>query len=404
YYDYIRTYDTIKKDELFPELAALENALKEKLFRNDDERRLDSITKDLSIIRNILNVTAAPDEFRFYSDNKIKFDPEKINKFIEDSSLSRGLEIQPIRDLSQITDQLSGMEKFYELSYKRDDSFVRNLKKGGGNAVVLVTGGFHGGNLAGIFKERGINYISILPNFRLDDAPCPYFKRLAGEEPAIFKSVSSKRSAIALYTYFCEAAKDIYGEDVEILTDSWIEIIAELLSGEKADAGAGFSLLASDSIPEISGAGYVEEVPGALINGKKVYAIWQVQTGDSSTDDGDDEGYDMKPSWVGSKVVRVLVFLMISISALISSFARVTPVSAASIDSSSVPAVTNMSSAGQLYKVVDKMWEDPDIAGILSQYEATDKPHKVQAMADLSLDYFSKIPPSSRNLYIPPLS
>ena len=98
-------------------------------------------------------------------------------------------------------------------------------------------------------------------------------------------------------------------------------------------------------------------------------------------------------SWIGSRVVRVLVFALLSLSFLVSSIANVRPVNAAALDSSSVPTITNMASAGQLYKVVDKMWEDPDIAGILSQYEATDKPHKVQAMADLSLDYFSKIPP-----------
>ena len=174
YGDYMATYDRIKNEELFEEISALEDSIKGKLFSDVAQRDLDRITKELSIIKGIFNITITPAEFKLYTDNREDFNIEKIARIINDVAIRYGLNIKEVPGMADVGTRLSYMERFYNLSYKRDESFVRNIK--GEETVILVTGGFHSKNLARLFRDKKMSYVSVIPNFRLDK-PCPLFQQ-----------------------------------------------------------------------------------------------------------------------------------------------------------------------------------------------------------------------------------
>lgn len=276
YYAYVATYDKIKKEDLFKELLALESSIKEKLFSDPAQRDLDRITKDIAVIKGIFNITITPDDFRAYKERRADFDIGYIEALISGMARRYSITVTKMPDAHKLESHLRDMERFYELSYKRDEAFVRNMRYplDANRVAIVVTGGFHTENLARLFRDNGISYVSIMPNFRLDDNPCPYFKRLAGERPALFDSVRPSPSAIALYTYFCDKAREIYGSDVAGMTDSWIRTTSRLLSTGDAVAEGGLRFVVSRTAPAAENGQTVREVPGVSMNGGKVYAVW----------------------------------------------------------------------------------------------------------------------------------
>ena len=170
-------------------------------------------------MKNILNITLTQDELKFYKEHKSEFDIDNFIRFIKEQAPRYGLELPINGDLNRLNSHIKNMEKFYTLSYKRDEEFVRNLKglspQGAvPNAAILITGGFHTENLTSLLKKRNISYISIMPNFGLDDKECPYFKLLAGNNSNLLKFISKNISTIAIYTYFAgDYSKKAHGID-----------------------------------------------------------------------------------------------------------------------------------------------------------------------------------------------
>ena len=65
YMGYINIYSTLKKEEAFKEIEALEDRIKEKLYQNSEQRELNGLSKHLAIIKNLLNITLAEEDFRY---------------------------------------------------------------------------------------------------------------------------------------------------------------------------------------------------------------------------------------------------------------------------------------------------------------------------------------------------
>jgi len=413
YYGYINTYDKIKKEDLFKELFRLEAAVKEKLFSNAAQRGLDRVTKDLTIIKGIFNITITPDEFKVYKERRSDFDIRKIALLLSDTASKYSLSIPAMPDAARLDSRLKEMERFYELSYKRDEAFVRNIKvdassfivnrsssivkqktindrrltMDGRGVVIVITGGFHTDNLTKLFKSNGINYVSIMPNFRLDNTPCPYFKRLAGEEPALFKRMTSGRSAIALYTYFCKKAKEIYGDGVEGMTETWIHLSSALLSGKEIVTDGNLSFTVSDTVPE--GA---EEVPGAIVNGRKVYALWNAASGISGP--GKTE-VSPERSWAsfGHRFTRAIILAVSLLYMSVSSHG-------AAYAADSAVSLTNMAASGKMGEFSDKMWGSDPIVSLLQKLRITVEAKDLTKRFSRGREYFEKLPNETKEHYM----
>ena len=199
YVTYIDAYASIDKTKIPAELDSLDRDIKETLFTSEIERRLNALSKNLAILRNMFNVTLIPDDYKYYIKNRESFSVSEYVSFIAKNAPLYKIQAKPDKNISNLNSYREKMQRFYECSKKRDEVFLRNLRWGqvSGQAGVipgrdlspserttaLVTGGFHAENLHELFKKNNISYISIMPNFKNEGGyECPYFKILSGKK------------------------------------------------------------------------------------------------------------------------------------------------------------------------------------------------------------------------------
>jgi len=187
YIDYIALYDSIDKTKVPDEIDSLEASIKNAMIENDSQGTLAALSKNLALMKNIFNVTLSSDDYRYYKAHENDFAIRNFTSFIEkeasiafDSSLQSREAAEAI-SASDLDRYREGVSEFYEYSFKRDESFLKNIKITG-KIAILITGGFHTDNLCEMFHKAGVSYISIIPNFKNPKGyQCPYFNILSGE-------------------------------------------------------------------------------------------------------------------------------------------------------------------------------------------------------------------------------
>ncbi|MFA5084934.1 MAG: hypothetical protein WC482_01050, partial [Candidatus Omnitrophota bacterium] len=192
YYVYLVTYQAIDKSRIMNEVQSLEDKFKSRLFTNDKDRELDTLSKNFALMKNVFNVSLTLDDYRYYKANERSFEMRNYKKFIERESPLYNIQAKLDDNIMKLDDYREYISKFYEYSFKRDTAFMKNvkfladsrqLKAESKKAAILVTGGFHTENLAELFKKQGISYVSIIPNFKNSDGyECPYFNILSGAD------------------------------------------------------------------------------------------------------------------------------------------------------------------------------------------------------------------------------
>lgn len=192
YIVYISMYQAIDKHKVMEEMETLEEKLKESMYQNDTQKTLVTLSKNLSLLKNIFSITLTKDDYKYYLDNEESFNVARYVAFINKQAPIYKISAKLDKNISELDTHRNNITKFYEYSLKRDDVFLKNIKFGQKNSAVIVTGGFHTENLLKLFKDNNISYISIMPNFRNDDGyESPYFSLLAGELTGIEKRLYS---------------------------------------------------------------------------------------------------------------------------------------------------------------------------------------------------------------------
>ena len=83
-------------------------------------------------------------------------------------------------------DYIKNAEKFYELTYERDQAFVENLLKKmndeKADKAALVAGGYHTPNLKALFKANNLSYIVVTPQVYQETNHKRYEKLLLGQK------------------------------------------------------------------------------------------------------------------------------------------------------------------------------------------------------------------------------
>jgi len=181
YMTYVATYDVIDQVEIEKELGVLENRIRESLYSSDKQRKLNSLSKNLALMRNIFNVSIIRSDYDYYTNNTDSFLMKNYVSFIDREAplyrISAKLD-ENIADLDRYREETS---KFYKYCFDRDEAFLKNIKFSN-NVAILIAGGFHTENLSNLFKKSGISYVSIMPNVaNITDYENPYFNILKGE-------------------------------------------------------------------------------------------------------------------------------------------------------------------------------------------------------------------------------
>jgi|GEM_PF-1546036 len=214
YSEYVKRYEALDRSAIFKEVKAIEEALSNKAAKTEDQKTLYSLDKDLAIIKGMLGIQLTKDEFDYYRTDKDEFAIKRFVDFINTKAPLYGLNFKLNNGIEKIDSYRENMEKFYVYSLKRDDAFIKNIEKKlkdeDKDITILVTGGFHTGNLAKLFKDKGYTYIEVMPKFGMTDIVCPYMKLLSGQKTDIASvlessvSLGSNKSTIAIQSLFSQ--------------------------------------------------------------------------------------------------------------------------------------------------------------------------------------------------------
>ncbi|MFA6600971.1 MAG: hypothetical protein WCU74_08180, partial [Candidatus Omnitrophota bacterium] len=208
----------LKGTKFFEDFTAYAKGVKESLFRNDDERRLDEAAASLGLLKQM---------------NDLELDHDGWTRFL---SWAAG-EGAPLPGIGPEDFQLH--KAFYENTEKRDQAFIRNLtalmqgKKE--KTALVVAGGFHTEGLTARLKEKNISYLLVMPKIGNVPDKTPYRDQMRGN--VSWKSYFEvENGRVSLYKAFVRAMRDKLITDGSTLKQWRDQILRDLAaSGSSAD-------------------------------------------------------------------------------------------------------------------------------------------------------------------------
>gem|GEM_PF-2785642 len=234
YVIYNGVYSKIENEELFSEIKKFEEAVKEKIFSNDDQRTLDRLYRHINILVGLVNIKLLNDDFDYYKANKDGFSYEAFALFINKMASRYGLNYEVDAPSQAVTESMPKMEDFYSVAIKRDKALVDNtieaMNKTGSPISVLVTGGFHSEGMTKLLETQGVSYIVVCPNIT-KDVETPYIKILTNQRTSLEEILADTGATSP------PDAKSVKGNLLApyLLTAARINNIAEIVGRTEAD-------------------------------------------------------------------------------------------------------------------------------------------------------------------------
>lgn len=222
YIVYISMYEAIDKSRIMAELEILEDGIRASLCVDDDQRELAALSKNLALLRNFFNISLTRSDYAYYKRDADAFAMKRFTDFISRTAPLYKIDARPDKDIADIDTYRRQMAQFYEYSFMRDEVFIKNIRYAtsevdtepatkkprrlnarANSATIVITGGFHTENLRDLFREKGISYISILPNFRNGEGyESRYYALLQGKEDPVEKQIIAiMPNALAIASY-----------------------------------------------------------------------------------------------------------------------------------------------------------------------------------------------------------
>ncbi|MBF0254374.1 MAG: histidine phosphatase family protein, partial [Candidatus Omnitrophica bacterium] len=201
YMEYVKAVGGIRPEEVLKELSVLENDLLERLCARPDELRLIRAEQSVERVTKLLDLRLAPDEFLAFQRERAAFSIEEITGFLNEKIMQAGKHYEKALYLKEgYADIIRRAARFYELTLERDDRFVRETlarMDGAGEAEsVLITGGYHTPNLKRLLRERGVSYVSVIPQVLHETDLAGYERKLLGQPTQALKTASGLRSPV----------------------------------------------------------------------------------------------------------------------------------------------------------------------------------------------------------------
>ena len=237
---YITRYEGMNVFGLYHEIVLLEDAIREKLYRNDDERELYKIAALTYMLKRLYSMELTNGDSGFIRAHREGYDAAKFAEFIKDKCQKYGVEINGGYD---ITDMIAGIDEamdFYDVAESRDRAMLENtilrMDKENKKVAALVTGGYHTEGLTKLMKEKGLSYLVIVPKFNKGEER-PYVAVLTSKKRPYQKLLESGQYQLAVEAYFnhldvSKIREIVYiafgearmgGKDVEEMKALWAE-------------------------------------------------------------------------------------------------------------------------------------------------------------------------------------
>ncbi|MDP2929610.1 MAG: hypothetical protein Q8O01_06095 [Candidatus Omnitrophota bacterium] len=239
YIIYISMYSAVDRTMITKEMNTLEDRIQEALYENDTQRELGILSKNITLTKNIFNISITRDDYAYYLERKGAFAVSNYVNFIDQKAPLYKIRAVLDKNITNLDRYREGMEKFYEYSFERDKAFIKNIKftDCGRPNSIIITGGFHTENLRELFKNEKVSYVSIMPKFRNEKGyESPYMKRLAGQRTALENVIDTAIPAILnlqVVNILSQLAPEVEGRNSMEKFKIAVAIIAAVNAGQQ---------------------------------------------------------------------------------------------------------------------------------------------------------------------------
>ncbi|MGD2279525.1 MAG: hypothetical protein PVH45_05480, partial [Candidatus Omnitrophota bacterium] len=202
---YVSIYHQIDIVALYREVNGLEESLRERLYRNSDERQLSEWIKLANLLAGLYSIELENEGFEYIEKNKKELDPAKCSSFIKDACRRYDVPISGGYDLGDVFRNVDKAMEFYRVAEDRNRAMLSNtvkrMKREGKNIAALITGGYHTKGLTDLMREDKLSYMVIVPKFEAGEER-PYVAILTNKKRAYQKLLETGKFQIAVRAYF----------------------------------------------------------------------------------------------------------------------------------------------------------------------------------------------------------
>ena len=178
YAEYAVIYESIDLLSVLEETAAFENDIREKIFRNDDERQLSNLVHSISILSQLADTTLSSKDYEFFVQNEASCEIASIRRALRTLGEKYQVPAQSYVDFEILESAIPNAKQFYKLASKRNHALMENtlkrMKKSGVHVAALVTGGFHSEGISELMDSEKLSYLVVMPKFDEKSADRPY--------------------------------------------------------------------------------------------------------------------------------------------------------------------------------------------------------------------------------------
>jgi len=238
--DYVALYESIDIAELMDEIEDYETRIKEKLYRNEDERKLTELLKDVEILNNIFAMSLTSGQLAYFKSHMDNFKWKTFLDFIKEDYRKYNLPLPAeLAEAGELFKELPQAVAFYDAATARNHEMVENIlrlmKENNVKVGAIVTGGFHTRGISEILKSDDLSYIILLPRFNPKTGERPYITILTNKTNE-YKLYTESGEYLALTSNFAVMQEILEGsgmERSEFLTKA--EAVAILLASSIAE-------------------------------------------------------------------------------------------------------------------------------------------------------------------------
>jgi len=191
----------IKGTQLFRDFEAYAQTVKERLFRNNEEKALDRKSGRLAIIERLAKLELTRNDWM------------ELKALIREMD-SWTITSEGIWGLGNLSEMIRAMQPnlaFYRVAEKRDAVFAENLinlmKENLAASSALVAGGFHTEGLTHRLKAQGISYLLLMPKVTTLPDENHYRDHMKGEV-AWSDYFEVEDNKVSIYKAFVRATRD----------------------------------------------------------------------------------------------------------------------------------------------------------------------------------------------------
>ena len=232
YTEYISLYETIEIFGLFREVGLLEEAIREKLYRNSDERQLYEIMIMTYMLKRLYSMELTNEDAGLIRNYRGQYRADKYIGFIKEKCHKYDVRVEGGFDVSEMFSGIDEALGFYDIAESRNRVMIANtvkwMRSEGRRVSALVTGGYHTSGLTKLMKEKGLSYLVVVPKFA-EDVERPYIAILTNKKKPYQKLLAADKYQLAVEAYFHSAGGNLN----EFKEGIFFALGAAVLGGEK---------------------------------------------------------------------------------------------------------------------------------------------------------------------------